>query len=362
MKTLMRSLLFCLFALLAAGTLKAQPANDLFANGWVLNGVTVSTNGNSTGATREDGEPWPAGTNIGGRSVWFTWTAPVSGTVRVNTVGSAINTILGVYTGNAVNSLSLVAANDNFSGLGNLSQVDFSAVQGTTYHITISGRNNFGQVASGAYVLNVQTLASVNITSPTNNSIIGVGNPITISVDASVPGSPVSRVDFYLFDSLIGSDDSAPFSMNFSNAPVGILNLSAVAVDSASRSWTSSVVSVTVVNPGVTITYPYDGSFFINPSPVTVTAVTYLPSGTITNVDFYSDGQLFAQDGSSPFSAVWQLPEGLHYVTGVGKDDGGNVYTSAPAHVSVGETFFPMGSVWKYLDNGSDQGTNWTTL
>ena len=83
MKILMRSLLFCLFGLLAAGSLKAQPANDLFANGWVLNGLTVSTNGNSTGATREDGEPFPVGGNIGGRSVWFTWTAPVSGTVRV---------------------------------------------------------------------------------------------------------------------------------------------------------------------------------------------------------------------------------------------------------------------------------------
>ena len=68
MKTLMRSLLLCLFSLLGAASLKAQPANDLFANGWVLNGITVSTNGNTTGATREDGEPYPVGGNIGGRS------------------------------------------------------------------------------------------------------------------------------------------------------------------------------------------------------------------------------------------------------------------------------------------------------
>ena len=58
MKTRLRSLAFCAFTLLAAGSLKAQPANDLFANGWVLNGLTVSTNGNSSTATREDGEPW----------------------------------------------------------------------------------------------------------------------------------------------------------------------------------------------------------------------------------------------------------------------------------------------------------------
>src|SRR5206468_1690642 len=137
-----------------------------------------------------------------------------------------------------------------------------------------------GQPASGTYVLNLAVLATVNILSPTNGSIIGVGNPITITADATVPGSSVTRVDFYAFDNLVGSDDTPQFSTIFSNAPVGTYNLYAVAIDSASRSWTSSVVSVTVVNPGVTITYPYDGSFFINPTPVTATAVTYLPSGT----------------------------------------------------------------------------------
>src|SRR5205823_5924267 len=168
MKTFVRSLAVCALTLLGAASVKAQPANDLFANGWVLNGLNVSTNGNTTGATREDGEPYPVGGTIGGRSVWFTWTAPASGTVRVNTIGSGFNTILGVYTGNAVNSLVLYGANDNFPGLGNLSQVDFGAIQGTTFHISLSGRNNSGAAASGAYVLNLAMVATVNVTSPTN--------------------------------------------------------------------------------------------------------------------------------------------------------------------------------------------------
>src|ERR1044071_5135310 len=134
MKTLSRALAISLFVLLAALPAIAQPANNNFADAWLLSGITVTTNGNSTGATREDGEPWPGQQNIGGRSVWFVWTAPVTAATRINTVGSLFNTMLGVYTGNAVNALTQVAANDNGPGIGQASQVDIGAIQGTTYY------------------------------------------------------------------------------------------------------------------------------------------------------------------------------------------------------------------------------------
>src|SRR6266566_7511343 len=86
---------------LAALTVQAQPSNDNFTNAWTLSGVTVSTNGNSTGATKETGEPNHAGL-VGGRSVWFNWTAPLAGATRIDTIGSGFNTLLGVYTGSAV--------------------------------------------------------------------------------------------------------------------------------------------------------------------------------------------------------------------------------------------------------------------
>src|SRR5438034_10533668 len=78
------------FLMFAPRTAQAQaPSNDLFVNGWVLTGMTATTNGNSGAATREDGEPRVSNNNnIGGRTVWFVWTAPVSGVTRVNTAGS----------------------------------------------------------------------------------------------------------------------------------------------------------------------------------------------------------------------------------------------------------------------------------
>src|SRR5437867_7002405 len=79
--TLMPPKNFCLalaaFSLLvlAPCAIEAQPANDNFANAWLLSGTSVLTNGTSTGATKQTGEPNHAGL-VDGRSVWFNWTAP----------------------------------------------------------------------------------------------------------------------------------------------------------------------------------------------------------------------------------------------------------------------------------------------
>ena len=143
-------------AWLGARSAQAQPANNQFTNAWTLTGTTATTNGNTSlpaNATKETGEPNHAGL-VGGRSVWFNWTAPTNGPTRLSTAGSSLNTLLAVYTGTAVNALTQVAANDNFTGQGNTSRVDFNAQQGTNYWIAIDGRNNSGTgAASGAYTL-----------------------------------------------------------------------------------------------------------------------------------------------------------------------------------------------------------------
>jgi hypothetical protein len=70
--------------------------NDQFANRIVLSGSRVATPGDNVNATKEPGEPLHAG-NSGGKSVWWTWTAPSSGPVAVTTAGSSFDTTLGIY-------------------------------------------------------------------------------------------------------------------------------------------------------------------------------------------------------------------------------------------------------------------------
>ena len=122
-------------------------SNDLFANRALLNPGTVTVS--SSGATKESGEPNHAG-NGGGKSMWWSWTAPADGTLTISTTGSNFDTLLGLYSGTAVNALTTRASDDD-SG-GNLtSRITFSAVAGTTYHIAVDGFNG----ASGTIQLSL---------------------------------------------------------------------------------------------------------------------------------------------------------------------------------------------------------------
>jgi hypothetical protein len=111
--------------------------NDSFDNRFVLTGVIATDFGSNFDATGEIGEPNHAGVSGTLNSLWWSWTAPFSGTVRVNTAGSNFDTTLGVYTGNSVSSLTNIGSNDDYYGLTSL--VNFSAVAGTTYQIAVDG-------------------------------------------------------------------------------------------------------------------------------------------------------------------------------------------------------------------------------
>ncbi len=112
--------------------------NDNFADRFSLSGSSVPTGGSNVTATKEPGEPDHAA-NVGGKSVWWSWTAPASGTVTISTCGSDFDTILGVYTGTVVNALESVASDDDFCGFASGSQVQFTATANTTYQIAVDG-------------------------------------------------------------------------------------------------------------------------------------------------------------------------------------------------------------------------------
>lgn len=118
--------------------------NDRLAQATVLTGSTISASGDNRNATLELGEPLNAGVS-GGKSVWWTWTAPASGSVTLSTAGSSFDTNLGVYTGNVVTSLSRVVDNDDELATSGIftSRVIFSAKAGTTYRIKVDGFRGF---------------------------------------------------------------------------------------------------------------------------------------------------------------------------------------------------------------------------
>lgn len=130
-----------------------RPFNDDFATRAKLSGQNITARNSSRGATSEPGEPQHAGA-AGGASLWWEWTAPASGSVTVDTSGSAYDTLLAVYTGTALNALTPVASNDDFNGT--TSRLAFTAQAGATYEIAVDGKNG----ATGLTLLNLGTVAA----------------------------------------------------------------------------------------------------------------------------------------------------------------------------------------------------------
>jgi hypothetical protein len=140
------SSLVCVGILCWAGSsaFAAAPANDNFASAIPLTGASFSTTGTNVEATKETGEPNHAGVT-GGRSVWWTWTAPATPppSVMITTFGSDFDTVLHVYTGTSVSTLfSVTSGNDGISPI-TTSRVTFSPVANTVYYIAVDGNNGF---------------------------------------------------------------------------------------------------------------------------------------------------------------------------------------------------------------------------
>ncbi|HBJ87638.1 MAG TPA: hypothetical protein DDZ88_28030 [Verrucomicrobiales bacterium] len=159
------------------------PGNDSFASRTLLSGGFVKANGYNNGATKEAGEPLHAG-NTGGKSVWYTWTAPSSGTYNayLQGLGNFNNyCILALYTGSSVEALAQVGS----ASWGAPATVSFAATAGTTYQIAVDGASyTAGVVYSGSFVLCVSQ-------TPANNdfaSAIGLGS--------AASGSSASWIDF----------------------------------------------------------------------------------------------------------------------------------------------------------------------
>jgi hypothetical protein len=121
----------------------ALPPNDDFANASVLSGSLPALNSYSIGATAEDDEP-DHDSYTPRASVWYQWTAPTTGGVRVSAIATnpPSNLILAAYRGASLGNLSEIAAGYAYAQETNgveVARVDIQwrAVAGTTYHLAV---------------------------------------------------------------------------------------------------------------------------------------------------------------------------------------------------------------------------------
>ncbi|HEX2748075.1 MAG TPA: hypothetical protein VHM91_08760, partial [Verrucomicrobiales bacterium] len=133
----------------------AAPSNDSFASRAELN--LSGATGTNAEATIEAGEPRQLPGVMPSGTVWWTFTPAVSGWYEISTAGSAVDTVLNVYRGSSLSSLSGVAAADDdaLDDSVSTSRVRFQATGGEPYAIQAGSFNN----TAGAIVLAVQPVA-----------------------------------------------------------------------------------------------------------------------------------------------------------------------------------------------------------
>lgn len=122
----------------------APPSNDGFANAETLTFTdgTATVAGTNVDATREAGEPLHAG-QPSLKTVWYTFEVdgpPVY--VSASTAGSSFDTVLAIYEGDSLGTLTEVAANDDEPGVLTSQISGSSRVGGSAVYIAVAGYSN----------------------------------------------------------------------------------------------------------------------------------------------------------------------------------------------------------------------------
>ena len=96
-----------------------------------------------------------------GTSVWYSYLAPASGRLFLDDCGASFDSLIGVYTGNAVNALTVRGADDDGCGRP-ASAVTLDVITGTTYRIEVAGSNGSGP-QTGPFSLHWKLLPVVQV-------------------------------------------------------------------------------------------------------------------------------------------------------------------------------------------------------
>ncbi len=204
------------FAVLSTPLLAAA-ANDDFANAQVLPGSFGTVGGDLTGATLETGEPNHGGVLIT-KSIWYTFTPAQNCNLLLNATvnGGGITTVypvqaIAVYTGNAVNALTLVQQVANINPSTTLSASTaletMSLTSGTQYMIAVASSNTTTFTLSYNVLTPPSNDSFANAVSLdiSNGAAEATGNLSGATLEAGEPASTTGTV-WYSFNSGTGGN------------------------------------------------------------------------------------------------------------------------------------------------------------
>ncbi len=210
-------------------SLTAVGRNDAITSPLTVQGenFSITDSNRSAGADSWEIAAPHAGTGAG-KSMWYRWQPPSSGTFTLNTQGSGFDTVLAVYQGNITlpGSMQKIAANDDADPGSTWSACSFEAQQGKAYMIAVdSAVGNPG----GTIRLNGLRPTPVGITGQPQSitTAAGASAAFTVKVAGSAPfayqwfrnGAPIlGAVSETLEFDKVAASDFASYQVRVGNA------------------------------------------------------------------------------------------------------------------------------------------------
>jgi hypothetical protein len=269
--------------------------------------------------------------------------------IHESAMKTGTNVVITASATDADGSVSRVQFYQGTNHLGTASSIPYHVtwpnVPEGVYDLLAIAVDNLGLARTSSVnsvsVITPNVMPSVSIRSPADGDIIGTGNTLIITANASDRDGTVTKVQFYANGTYIGSDTTAPYSIHWNYVPAGKHELTAKANDDEGGRKTSNPVTITVKSinnppPVVTITSPAPDSSYLSPANFTVRATATDNSGIITRVEFYRGNTLLGFDTTSPYSlSVTNVLAGKHSLTARAYDNFSGSSTSSVVSVTV---------------------------
>jgi len=181
---------------------------------------------------------------------------------------------------------------------------------------------------------------SIVLSNPPANNRITVGQTINLTASANDSDGNILVVQFFANGQSVGSDNTFPYSANWTPVSLGAYAIQAKALDNDGNVMTTTVPVTVVANssglPQVTILSPVTGSRGTVGAPVALAASAVDSDGLITSVEFFVSGKSVGSTTAFPHVVGWiPTTPGTYAVTAAATDDGGNRVVSTVSTITV---------------------------
>jgi subtilisin family serine protease len=237
-----------------------------------------------------------------------------------------------------------------------------SRIQTTATNMDVAGFDNntgWGRINAAAAIAQDGAPPTVDITSPSTGATVS-GN-VTINVSAT-DNDAVQRVWFYVDDTYLRSDASAPYNAVWNATGLTGSHEIRVRAYDLSGNFAEDTISVTVnpdgTPPSVTFTTPTNGATV---SGVVNVAINATDNVGVQRAWFYVDDVYLRSDALAPYTASWNSTglSGSHQIRARVYDLAGN-YTDAVINVTVSGDVTPPSVTITNPPNSSNVSGNIT--